>query len=113
MVCDCPGSSSSCWACFLVSTFEVVFGVDSDDSDDMIIEPSESEDSVMSDDSCNEADLVLAESSRRMARHADLSASGRQGSRKRVGQLIPDGLEPDEHVAASLALEHPFMTEEL
>ena len=45
----------------------------------------------------------------RVARHEVLAAGGRQGSRKRVGQLVEDGLTPDEHIEQALRVEHPFL----
>ena len=41
-------------------------------------------------------------------RQGILSSGGRQSARNRTGQLIEDGLKPDDHVARALALEHPF-----
>jgi len=62
--------------------------------------------------SSGDEELIDAEANRRRNRHSDLAASGRQGSRKRPGQLIIDGLEPHEHVRQALDLKHPFITME-
>ena len=110
LVCDCCSGPLSCWAVFLQSLFLEIFDVyDSDENLDENFEmaaPADPEFSTWSSDD----DLAFnAECSRRLARNADLAASGRQGSRKRPDQLIADGLTPSEHVDAALGLTHPFV----
>ena len=100
LVCDCAEGRESCWAWFLLRLFREVFIDNANETDD-----TDSEDEFTSEDE----EILDAAVQSRLMRHADLVAGGRQGSRKRPGQLIEDGLTPEAHITKALALSHPFL----
>lgn len=45
-------------------------------------------------------------------RAADVTSGGLQSKRSRLPQLVPDGLEPEEHLRRALAVQHPMASVE-
>ena len=45
---------------------------------------------------------------RTLERYCDTVAAGLQPTRKALPQLLPDGLPPDVHLQAALAVQHPL-----
>ena len=106
LICDCGPQRSTCWASLLVHTYCSIFDVVFEDSDADNIEGNHSHGSMDVEDDDPKAD----KESSQLARHHDLSAGGRQGSRRRPAQLIRDGLKPGEHLQEALALSHPYVS---
>ena len=102
LVCDCANEISCCWAYILRSTFLDTFSYDHNILDFNFDSDEAEENSDFEDVDTN----VLGG----FGRNQDLAAGGRQGSRKRPGQLIEDGLLPQEHIERALETPHPFVS---
>ena len=115
--CDCANESHECWAFFLVDTFvetlvpEYFSGgiwhiysgsdwVESDDGYHNVINGEYGLDSISE---------LFGHHEGYRERHRNLASGGRQGSRNRPTQLIPDGLSPEDHVSQAFQLVHPFL----
>ena len=95
LVCNCSLDDSDCWAGVLREAFFLWYpeagrsvGVDS-----------------LSGTSGSAEELVPQHS-----RTADVLSSGLQTKRGKVVQLVPDGLEPTQHLQAALACRHPIVS---
>ena len=101
LVCDCDNLPGNCWGNFLVSEFrclypncvEGIVGVQADD----VFESSGS--------SGSDSEFPHRQ------RNDTLASSGKQAVRRRLGQLVLDGLTPAQHLAASTSLVHPFASQ--
>ena len=96
LVCDCRLAPRDCWANILRMVFRDCYprcSIDDRYADEL---------AVISSDSCN----VACPSSRA----DDVNAAGLQAVRHRYPQLIPDGLQPDEHLAVALNTKHPYLS---
>ena len=108
LVCDCSSSSLQCWALFLKAIFCDMFKVDPNDQYMPMTDVTSNIDNEFNDSPLEDFGFQGVP---HLARQLDLAASGRQAPRHRPAQLVTDGLTCEEHLAASMLVKHPFLSE--